>query len=58
MNTDSTAHQDGHIAATLFDFSGTLFRLEESDDWTELDAGGLTIGLNGRETAETADSGQ
>ena len=35
MNTDSTAHQDGHIAATLFDFSGTLFRLEESDDWTE-----------------------
>ena len=29
----------------------------ESDDGTELDAGGLTIGLNGRETAETADHG-
>lgn len=35
MNTDSTGHQNGHIAAALFDFSGTLFRLEENESWNE-----------------------
>jgi HAD superfamily hydrolase (TIGR01493 family) len=35
VNTDSTDSRNGHIAATLFDFSGTLFRLEEDSDWAE-----------------------
>lgn len=26
-------------------------------DWTEIDAGGLTVGLNGRETTHTVDGG-
>ncbi|WP_123507090.1 VOC family protein [Frondihabitans sp. PhB188] len=29
----------------------------ESDDWSELDAGGLMIGLNGREDASVSSSG-
>lgn len=29
----------------------------ESDDWSELDAGGLMIGLNGREDAHASSSG-
>ncbi|MDI9915209.1 HAD-IA family hydrolase [Rhodococcus sp. IEGM 1379] len=35
MSIDSTGHQYGQITATLFDFSGTLFRLEENSDWDE-----------------------
>ncbi|NMM89314.1 haloacid dehalogenase [Rhodococcus sp. SRB_17] len=35
MSIDSTSDQYGQITATLFDFSGTLFRLEENSDWDE-----------------------
>lgn len=29
----------------------------ESEDWTEIDAGGLLLGLNGRENAAVSDAG-
>lgn len=35
MSIDRHSHQNRHITATLFDFSGTLFRLEDNSDWDE-----------------------
>lgn len=35
MRIDQNAHRNEQITAALFDFSGTLFRLEDNSDWDE-----------------------
>ncbi|MGW3865226.1 hydrolase, partial [Streptomyces sp. NPDC005047] len=42
------------MTAVLFDFSGTLFRIESSEDWLRAVLDGAGVSLSGPELAETA----
>ncbi|MFD0250090.1 HAD family hydrolase [Streptomyces sp. NPDC127113] len=44
------------MSAVLFDFSGTLFRIESSEDWLRAVLDGAGVPLSGPELAETARS--